>query len=392
MQNDFSLEINDPNNPKILSLQNNPERKQVYSAALGLYMNALLKKVNKPGKRPMALILDELPTLFIMLLRTIIDTGRENKIATILGIQSFTQLVLDYGKEMAEVIYDNCANIICGAAKGETAKRLNELFGKIHQQQISKNTNSNDVGTNISTQMMDLLPRSKIATMSTGHFAGIVADTFEHQIKQKKCFGQLQPNIKAKQEALKFQIPIIKNFIPENFDEECKVLCEKLMRFFHCKFLLTAGEKLDWQTTWEQTKFFALIQETYPDCRRKEQALSLAQMINLHTHSGAFKGIVTSGHPNNNLSVFYQNLVREHLEKKEIDRVSQATFETIIGEVDTLVKNEYTLITGKTLKSVIFDEEKVNDELSHAISNSDRMAIHNRCVPGSHHTTKSNPR
>jgi len=372
--NDFSLKINDPKNPKILSLQNNPERKQVYSAALGLYMNALLKKVNKPGKRPMALILDELPTLFIMLLRTIIDTGRENKIATVLGIQSFTQLVLDYGKDMAEVIYDNCANIICGAAKGETAKRLNELFGKIHQQQISKNANSNDVGTNISTQMMDLLPRSKIATMSTGHFAGIVADTFEHQIKQKKCFGQLEPNIKAKKEALGFQIPEIRDFLPDNFEAESEALCEQLVRLFHLDFIARAGKKLGWDEDWKDVEFYTLVQEIYPDYRRKEQACGLAKRMNLKSYCNELNEIMTSESPQSALKVFYQSLVKKHLQRIEIDRVAQTTFETIIGEVETLVKNEYTLITGKIIKNVIFDEEKINDELSTVMTNSDRIA------------------
>lgn len=372
--NDFSLEINDPNHPKILSLQNNPERKQVYSAALGMYMNGLMKKVNKPKKRPMALILDELPTLFIMLLRTIIDTGRENKIATVLGIQSFTQLVLDYGKDLAEVIYDNCANIICGAAKGETARRLNELFGKIHQEQISKNSSSNDVSTNTSTQMMDVLPRSKIATMSTGYFAGIVADTFEHQIKEKKCFGQLEPDIKAKERAMEYELPIVREFIPKDFDLKSAKLLKDLERNFDKPFLIGVFKKLQVQQVLNKTVLFNRIDELDCDLNRKMKMKELANEINLATHGNRLKNAISSGDSQKSIRTVFNAIIKEHLIELEIEKVTITNFENIITEVDTLIKNEYTALTGTVLKSAIFDEEKVNGEIATVLSNSDEAA------------------
>jgi len=372
--NDFTLEINDPEHPKILSLQNNPERKQVYSAALGMYMNGLMKKVNKPQKRPMALILDELPTLFIMLLRTIIDTGRENKIATILGIQSFTQLVLDYGKDMAEVIYDNCANIICGAAKGETARRLNELFGKIHQEQISKNTSSNDVGTNISTQMMDILPRSKIATMSTGYFAGIVADTFEHQIKEKKCFGQLEPDIKAKKSAMGYELPIIRDFIPDDFQLQHDQLLKEMSTAFDVLFLESLFKKANGQVPLTKTLFLQCIDEH--DCNPAQtiQMKAFVKRFKLVKHQYKLKEAISSGEPKKAIGKLFSDIIREHLIDCEIEKVSNQNFENIMREVDNLVKNEYSSLTGEILKNAIFDEEKINSEMASAMSNSDEAA------------------
>lgn len=372
--NDFTLEINDPDQPKILSLQNNPERKQVYSAALGLYMNGLMKKVNKPQKRPMALILDELPTLFIMLLRTIIDTGRENKIATILGIQSFTQLVLDYGKDMAEVIYDNCANVICGAAKGETARRLNELFGKIHQEQISKNTSSNDVGTNISTQMMDLLPRSKIATMSTGYFAGIVADTFEHQIKEKKCFGQLEPDISGKKLAMAYELPIIRDFIPEDFQLQHDTLVQEMDNTFDVLFFESLFKKAGGQVPLTKTLFFRCVDEHNYNTAQTIKMKGLAKRFKLIIHQYRLMKAISSGDPKKAIRKLFSDIIREHLIESEIEKVSNQNFENIMSEVDNLVKNEYSSLTGEVLKNVIFDEEKINSEMASAMSNSDKAA------------------
>ena len=205
--NDFRLDLNNPKRPKIVCIQNNPDRSEVYAAPIGLYINKILQVVNKPGGRPLGLILDELPTVFIMGLRKIIDTGRSHYVATVLGIQSITQLIADYGRELAEVIFDNCSNVFSGAAKGETARRISDIFGRIHQEKKSKTISNNDTTLNMSTILSELLPKSKITSMSTGHFGGIVADTFENPIKQKLCFGLLRPNMESKRIQGKYNIP-----------------------------------------------------------------------------------------------------------------------------------------------------------------------------------------
>src|SRR3712207_8497057 len=44
---DFSLDINNPNDPKVLVVGNNPDRQNIYSAALGLYNSRIVKLINK---------------------------------------------------------------------------------------------------------------------------------------------------------------------------------------------------------------------------------------------------------------------------------------------------------------------------------------------------------
>ena len=44
---DFSLDINDPDNPKVLCVGNNPDRQNIYSAALGLYNSRIVRLINK---------------------------------------------------------------------------------------------------------------------------------------------------------------------------------------------------------------------------------------------------------------------------------------------------------------------------------------------------------
>ncbi len=48
--NDFSLDINNPEEPKILCLANNPQKQQIYGAVLSLYVTRLIKLVNQKNK------------------------------------------------------------------------------------------------------------------------------------------------------------------------------------------------------------------------------------------------------------------------------------------------------------------------------------------------------
>ena len=48
--NDFSLDINNPEEPKVLCVGNNPDRQNIYSAALGLYNSRIVRLINKKGK------------------------------------------------------------------------------------------------------------------------------------------------------------------------------------------------------------------------------------------------------------------------------------------------------------------------------------------------------
>lgn len=61
--NDFTLDINNPKAPKILCAGNNPDRQNIYSAALGIYNSRIIKPINKKGQLKSSVIIDELPTI-----------------------------------------------------------------------------------------------------------------------------------------------------------------------------------------------------------------------------------------------------------------------------------------------------------------------------------------
>ena len=182
---DFSLDINNPNEPKVLVVGNNPDRQNIYSAALGLYNSRIVKLINKKKQLKSSVIIDELPTIYFRGLDNLIATARSNKVAVCLGFQDFSQLTRDYGDKESKVIQNTVGNVFSGQVVGETAKTLSERFGKVLQQRQSMTINRNDKSTSISTQMDSLIPASKISNLTQGVFVGAVSDNFDERIDQK---------------------------------------------------------------------------------------------------------------------------------------------------------------------------------------------------------------
>lgn len=192
--NDFTLDINNPEKPKIVCLANNPQKQQVYGAVLSLYITRLIKLVNQKNKLKSSLIFDEFPTIFFNDIDSLIATARSNKVATCLGIQDFSQLKKDYGAEQSAVIMNITGNIISGQVSGETAKFLSERFGKINQIKESISINRADTSISKSSQLDFAIPQSKISGLSSGEFVGMVADNPDTIIKLKSFHCEINNN------------------------------------------------------------------------------------------------------------------------------------------------------------------------------------------------------
>ena len=183
--NDFNLDINNPDDPKIVCMGNNPQKIQIYGAVLSLYVTRLIKQVNKKGKLKSSLVFDEFPTIYLNNMDSLIATARSNKVSTCLGIQDFSQLRKDYGREQADVIMNITGNIVAGQVTGDTAKQLSERFGKIMQDRESYSINSGDTSISRSKQLETAIPLSRISALSSGEFVGMVADDPENKIELK---------------------------------------------------------------------------------------------------------------------------------------------------------------------------------------------------------------
>lgn len=211
---DFTLDINNPDAPKVLCVGNNPDRQNIYSAALGLYNARIVKMVNRKGKLKCSILVDEVPTIYFKGLDTLIATARSNKVAVCLGAQDFSQLVRDYGEKEARVIQNTVGNVFAGQVLGETAKNLSKRFGKVLQQRKSVNMTREDTSTSISTQLDSLIPASKISNLSQGMFVGSVCDSFQEKMEQKIFHCEIvvdNARVAAETKAYK-PIPVITDF------------------------------------------------------------------------------------------------------------------------------------------------------------------------------------
>ena len=225
---DFSLDINNPNEPKVLVVGNNPDRQNIYSAALGLYNSRIVKLINKKKQLKSSVIIDELPTIYFRGLDNLIATARSNKVAVCLGFQDFSQLTRDYGDKESKVIQNTVGNVFSGQVVGETAKTLSERFGKVLQQRQSMTINRNDKSTSISTQMDSLIPASKISNLTQGMFVGAVSDNFEERIDQKIFHAEIVvDSAKVSAEMKAYQpIPIIADFTNDDGSDNLKETIE----------------------------------------------------------------------------------------------------------------------------------------------------------------------
>jgi len=214
--NDFTLDINNPEEPKLVCMGNNPQKIQIYGAVLSLYVNRLVKLVNQKGKLKSSLIFDEFPTIYLNGMDSLIATARSNQVATTLGVQDLSQLKKDYGRDLAEVIMGIVGNVISGQVTGETAKQLSDRIGKIMQDRQSLTINSGDTSISKSKQLDSAVPPSTISSLSAGEFVGLVADNPDCKLDLKAFHSEIiNDHHRIKKEEMGYlSIPVIRDISP----------------------------------------------------------------------------------------------------------------------------------------------------------------------------------
>lgn len=232
---DFPLDFNNPEHPSIICMGNDPDRQTIYGTTLALITSRMFKKINHKKNdngilnSPCGVLLDELPTIFLRGLDQLIATARENKVCIFMGAQDKSQLVRDYKDKEAEVILNTVGTVISGQVNGKTAKEMSEMFGKEFRKQQSETSGGENDTINTSYQLHELMPQSRIETMSQGYFFGKVADDFDHPIRQKLFSAKLVIDVKKQNEKSarrqplpnygdKFNLAAVRQEVNENKD------------------------------------------------------------------------------------------------------------------------------------------------------------------------------
>ena len=174
--NDINLKISDKSEKSILVLANNIEGQNINSAFFAAILNRTIALVNSKGNNPCAIIVDECPTLYLHKVENLIATARSNKVAVMLGLQELPQFHQQYGKDTANTITSLMGSVMSGAVRSkETLDWLEKLFGKIKQENIGVNIDSNRTSINLNERMDTLIPASKIANQNAGEIVAMVS-------------------------------------------------------------------------------------------------------------------------------------------------------------------------------------------------------------------------
>jgi hypothetical protein len=138
-------------------------------------------------------------------------------VATTLAVQDSSQLKVHYGKEQADVILNIVGNVISGQVAGDTAKQLSERFGKIMQDRESVSINSRDTSISRSKQLELAIPQSKISSLSSGEFVGMVADNPDQKIELKTFCAEIinDHDTLAREQSVYKVLPVISNVSPK---------------------------------------------------------------------------------------------------------------------------------------------------------------------------------
>lgn len=198
--NDIDLNINDTESPKLLCIGSDPSLSQTYGSVISLIISSCIKMMNMPDKHKSAIVIDELPTLYIESIDELPAVARSNRISTILGIQDLAQLKLKYGAEKANVILSNMAHQFFGRTTNkETAELVTKLFDKEDRTIVNKSFNesykddflgkhklSKSKSTNQSLQERFRVKISDLMKLNPGCFYGFVAEGNQKEILKTK--------------------------------------------------------------------------------------------------------------------------------------------------------------------------------------------------------------
>lgn len=190
--NDFSLNVNDPANPIVLTIGNNPTLTDTLSPLCALLLTVATKQMNQPNKNQSFVLLDEAPTVFVPNLEVLPNTGRSNKVCTVLMCQDLAQLTDGYGQEKADVLFAACNSHFYGrVATSKTAEILSKQFGKADKlfTTESKSRKGWDIkttkGQSETVQERDIYKPSEFLNLAVGEFAGLVVESNRPTFKTK---------------------------------------------------------------------------------------------------------------------------------------------------------------------------------------------------------------
>jgi hypothetical protein len=216
--NNMNLEINHPQFPSICCLVANFSRREALAPVMSLLVDRLNRRINAAGRYPSALVLDEFATIRATSVLNTIATGRSHNITVIISVQDINQLYSTYGRAEADQVMNTPGNLICGQVTGETARWVKERFESVIEYKTTVSINSSDTSVSRSEQSKESISTATLAGMSSGEFAGIIADDPETPLQIKNFHARLRKDEADSYEPAQLPIvaPVDRKMLDEN--------------------------------------------------------------------------------------------------------------------------------------------------------------------------------
>jgi hypothetical protein len=205
---DFTIDLNNPNNPKFIILGSHPTIRTALSPIIAFISTIALKVMNQQGKQQSVALIDEGPTIFIPNLDEIPATARSNKLAVFYMAQDFSQMDAMYGKDKRIALVSNLATQFYGNVSGyDTAKYVSDIVGKEYRMVESVNTGlsqsdsgeSQSKGQSYSEQHREILKTQDMFSLPTGTFVGKLVESEKDWFKARmKRIEDFDPDFKLK--------------------------------------------------------------------------------------------------------------------------------------------------------------------------------------------------
>lgn len=140
---DIPLNINNPDNPAIVSIVNNPKKDASLSPVIATIMHTITKQMSERKMKPSFVLMEEASTLRMLNMPRIPATLRSYNIATIYVLQDKIQNDILYGDKAGKAILSNLSYQFFGKANDPDTARYYESFFEIVKnptRSISKGT------------------------------------------------------------------------------------------------------------------------------------------------------------------------------------------------------------------------------------------------------------
>lgn len=150
-ENGVPLDINNTENPGVISVVNNPKFESAYSPIVATIIHSITKQMSLHDRLGSFILMEEASTIRLLNMHRIPATLRSYNIATVYVIQDKIQNDIQYGREAGKAILSNLSYQFFGKVNDpETAKYYESFFEIVKRPSISVSKSDNlDLDTRI---------------------------------------------------------------------------------------------------------------------------------------------------------------------------------------------------------------------------------------------------